>query len=271
MLDWIRTLGPVALSLAAALAVDRFADVKGLTPPLFRLDGELSPEARNARLIRRLLAGGVLAFVLWLGVFSPLSTVGQELEWDLSRIGVPDLFLLHGLFAFCVGSWYVLGFGGRARGAGSISGGWISQLGFKTQNLWREIGLGLVVGVGAWLAVLGILVGLAALIWSIAGEDALPKEPPPLIPWVAALPIGIRLLVSLSAGVVEETFFRGFLQPRTGIALSTAFFVLAHASYEQPLLLVGVTILSLAYAFLVKWRQNIWPAIAARYTGCEIR
>jgi membrane protease YdiL (CAAX protease family) len=28
-------------------------------------------------------------------------------------------------------------------------------------------------------------------------------------------------------------------------------------------MLVGIAILSLIYAFLVRWRQNIWPAIAA--------
>jgi len=73
----------------------------------------------------------------------------------------------------------------------------------------------------------------------------------------------VRLLISLSAGVVEETFFRGFLQPRVGILLSTLLFVLAHFSYGQPLMLVGIGTLSLIYAFLVRWRQNIWPAIAA--------
>ena len=31
----------------------------------------------------------------------------------------------------------------------------------------------------------------------------------------------------------------------------------------SPFLLVGVTLLSLIYAFLVKWRQNLWPAMAA--------
>jgi membrane protease YdiL (CAAX protease family) len=63
--------------------------------------------------------------------------------------------------------------------------------------------------------------------------------------------------------VVEESFFRGFLQPRIGIALSTAFFALAHLSYGQPFMLVGITLLSLIYAFLVRWRQNVWPAMAA--------
>jgi membrane protease YdiL (CAAX protease family) len=84
-----------------------------------------------------------------------------------------------------------------------------------------------------------------------------------VVPWIAGLPITVRLLVSLSAGVVEETFFRGFLQPRVGLVLSTALFVLAHASYEQPLMLVGITLLSLTYGLLVVCRQTIWPAIAA--------
>jgi membrane protease YdiL (CAAX protease family) len=84
-----------------------------------------------------------------------------------------------------------------------------------------------------------------------------------MVAWVAALPLVVRLGISLSAGVVEELFFRGFLQPRVGIALSTFAFVLAHLSYEQPLMLVGISMLSLIFAFLVRWRQSIWAAIAA--------
>ena len=75
--------------------------------------------------------------------------------------------------------------------------------------------------------------------------------------------IWTRLAVSVSAGVVEETFFRGFLQPRVGIGLSTALFTLAHLSYDQPFMLVGVALLSLIFAFLVRWRQNLWAAITA--------
>jgi membrane protease YdiL (CAAX protease family) len=96
----------------------------------------------------------------------------------------------------------------------------------------------------------------------VGGERALP-QPSAIVPWIAALPILVRVMVSLSAGFVEEIFFRGFLQPRIGIALSTAFFVLAHVSYGQPIMLVGITLLSLIFAALVRWRQTIWPAIAA--------
>lgn len=192
-----------------------------------------------------------------------MSTLGQEVEWDLAGMTTSRLFLLHMLLVVSLGCWYGLGFVGADFRRPIDALRWPTQFGFRAPAIGREIGVGLVVGIGAWLVTLGVLLGVALFLWQVVGEEALPKEPPPVIPWIAALPIWVRLLLSLSAGVVEETFFRGFLQPRVGIAASTVLFVLAHASYEQPLMLVGVALLSLIYAFLVKWRQNIWPAIAA--------
>jgi membrane protease YdiL (CAAX protease family) len=262
-LTWLRILGPILLSVATAWGLDFLMARSGMLPPYFQLEFAFSPEDRWARLERRLVAGGILTIVLWFGVFSPLGSLGQEVEWDLASLTAPQLFLLHGMLVFALICWYGLGFGGLSFRQVTAPVGWPAQLGFRAPVIGREIGIGLVVGVGAWLVTLGVLLGVALFLWQVVGEEALPKEPPPVIPWIAALPVWIRLLLSLSAGVVEETFFRGFLQPRVGIAASTALFVLAHASYEQPLMLVGVGLLSLIYAFLVKWRQNIWPAIAA--------
>jgi len=137
------------------------------------------------------------------------------------------------------------------------------QFGFVAPDVPREIGVGVLVGIGSWGAVLAVAILLGLLIMALGGEESLPKQPPALIPWIVALPVGVRILISLSAGIVEETFFRGFLQPRIGIFLSTLLFILAHFSYGQPFMLVGIGTLSLIYAFLVRWRQNIWPAIAA--------
>jgi membrane protease YdiL (CAAX protease family) len=139
----------------------------------------------------------------------------------------------------------------------------LAQFGYLAPSIPREIGLGVVLGVGAWVAVLLALMVIAGAIWALGGQDAVPKSPPALIPLIAGLPFAIRFLVSLSAGVVEESFFRGFLQPRIGILFSTGFFVLAHLSYGQPFMLIGIALLSLIYAFLVKWRQNLWSAMAA--------
>ena len=139
----------------------------------------------------------------------------------------------------------------------------LRQFGYLAPSVPREIGLGLLLGLGAWVAVLAALMVVAGAVWAIYGENAVPKAPPAMIPFIAALPVLTRFMISLSAGFVEESFFRGFLQPRIGIFFSTMFFVLAHLSYGQPFMLIGIALLSLIYAFLVKWRQNLWPAIAA--------
>jgi membrane protease YdiL (CAAX protease family) len=139
----------------------------------------------------------------------------------------------------------------------------LAQFGYLAPDIPREIGLGVLLGIGAWVAVLLALMVIVGALWALGGEKVVPNSPPALIPLIAGLPAGVRFLVSLSAGVVEESFFRGFLQPRIGIFFSTLFFVVAHLSYGQWFMLIGITLLSLIYGFLVKWRQNLWSAMAA--------
>ena len=138
-----------------------------------------------------------------------------------------------------------------------------AQFGFVAPSIPREIGLGLGLGLGAWVAVLAGIMVFALVLLGLGADELLPRQPPAMVPFIAGLPFMVRILISLSAGVVEEWFFRGFLQPRIGIVLSTVLFALAHFSYGQPFMLIGITLLSLIYGLLVKWRQNIWPAIAA--------
>jgi membrane protease YdiL (CAAX protease family) len=248
----LRVLGPLLLALAAVAAIDRSTLRRGLQPPGFepRRQGLASAAARRG------LALTAIGGVLWVGVFAPLATVGSELQPDFSQVHAGQLFLLHGLFAAALAIWYLLGFAGTG-------GSWTAQLGLRSGRLLPELAIGLAAGVGGWLVVLGVMVTLGSLIWALGGQDLLPQQPPAMIPWLAGLPLLMRLAVSLSAGVVEEAFFRGFLQPRAGIPVSTALFVLAHAGYQQPLMLVGVTLLSLLFALLVHWRQNIWAAVVA--------
>lgn len=268
---------PVILGIAGAFLLDRLCAVRGFLPPGFRVPW------------RRIAAGTILAGLLALGVFSPLGGLGiaQEETPDFSKIATPQLFALHFLMMGTLGAWFLLGYAGaagvtrtdtdlaRTDTDGSLEGApatppppslgsqFAAQLGFRAFNVWREIGLGVILGIAAWVAVLLALMGVAGVLWALGGEDAVPQQPPAMVPFIAGLPIVVRVLISLSAGVVEETFFRGFLQPRIGIVLSTAFFALAHLSYGQPFMLIGITLLSLIYALLVKWRQNVWPAIAA--------
>ena len=75
----------------------------------------------------------------------------------------------------------------------------------------------------------------------------------------------VQQMQGLSAGVVEELFFRGLLQPRVGLVFATVLFACAHLSYDQPFLLVGVSLLSVAYGLLVRWRQSLWAAMVAHF------
>jgi membrane protease YdiL (CAAX protease family) len=131
-------------------------------------------------------------------------------------------------------------------------------------RLRAELGIGLVAGVGAWAAVLAFML-ILGLVLMATGDGAMPGggEPAPLVAWLAGLPVAWRLGLSLAAGLCEEIFFRGLLQRRIGILASTAIFVLGHVSYGAPLMLVGLTLLSLIYALLARWRGNIWAAVVA--------
>ncbi len=254
MLDWeevLRLAGPAFLAVAGAVVVDRIAAARRLDPPGF------------AEPWRRWAAGAIVAGVFWVGVFAPLGQLGLPADIDYARLSPAQLFLLHGLFVLCLAGWYALGFAGHARPEAGHTLSWRAQLGLLSPAPAREIGLGLLAGMAAWALVIAALLALAGIVYLVGGEEALPKTPPAAIPWIAGLPVAVRVLLSLSAGLVEETFFRGFLQPRAGILLSTCFFTLAHLSYEQPFMLVGVTLLSFLFAALVRWRQSILAAVAA--------
>lgn len=250
---------PLLAACGTALAVDRLTESAGLTPPNFRIDVSDGATLPRAALLRS-LAMLLLAVVLWIAVFVPLAMLGQGPSVDPVELTVPQLFFLHAVFVVTLLVWFLLGFAGEGR---SLVASLAEQLGFRASAIPREIGIGLIAGVAGWLGVIASLLLVALLFYLVGGEEAVPSQPPEMIGWVVALPVAVRALLSLSAGVVEETFFRGFLQPRAGMVLSTVLFVMAHLSYEQAFLLIGVTLLSVLFAWLVRWRQNLWAAMTA--------
>ena len=234
---------------------------RGLLPPLFRRRphgaGEGPPPAR------RVAALLLLFVVLWGTTFSSLELLFSDAEREFQAPATPALFLIHGILMATLALWFVLGFVGPRRDGPAVAASPLRQFGLRAPSIAGELGLGVVCGVAAWAVVLTLLFSLGAMVWALEGEEALPRQAPEVVTWVAALPLGLRLAISASAGVAEELFFRGFLQPRVGIGLSTALFALAHLSYDQPIMLVGITLLSLAFAYIVRWRQSIWAAMVA--------
>lgn len=254
-MELFRWVSALVLAVVAAVAVDAAMQRRGRLPPRFRMlaADDVGP------LLRRVLAGGLLAGVLYLAVALPVAFVGSGVDRDLDSLAAPQLFTLHAVLTGVLALWYVLAYVPARPG----EVGWTAQLGLRAPRLAREVTVGVVAGFAIWAVVLVLLILLSALIALSGGEEALPDAPPELTLWMAGLPWPTRTAVALSAGLVEETFFRGFLQPRIGVAFSTALFTLAHLSYEQPLMLVGVTVLSLFFAGLVAWRQSIWAAVTA--------
>jgi membrane protease YdiL (CAAX protease family) len=249
----LRTVGPLLLAVAAALWADRAMERRAALPPRFSAT-VTSPDARW----RRAFGALVVAAILWASAFAPLSLIGVAPP-DPAQLTVPRLFLLHGLLAIALAVWWALGYLPRSADGPD----WRAAFGLEAASIGRELRVGSVVGVAIWLAVLLVLLLVAVLVGVLGGHEALPESPPTLVLWIGALPIPARVLVALSAGLVEETFFRGFLQPRIGVLASTALFALAHLGYGQPFMLVGVTLLSLLYAELYRRRGGVWAPIAA--------
>ena len=249
----LRLAAPVTLALIAAVAVDQLTRARGMDPP-----GYVAAPWRRASGL------AILATTFWIGIFLALGMVGLPAA-PFRPVPLPELFFLQVVFLAALLAWFLVGHAGALPPGVSLAAALARQLGFATPRPLREAGIGLGLGVLMWPALLATLLAAVALLVAFGAEELLPEQPPGLIVWIAALPIPVKLGLAACAGVVEEAFFRGLLQPRVGIGLSTLLFVLAHLAYDQPFMLIGITMLSLFFAALVEWRQNLWPAIAAHF------
>jgi membrane protease YdiL (CAAX protease family) len=122
--------------------------------------------------------------------------------------------------------------------------------------------IGISVGVGGWMItiVMAMLIGL--LLQATGVLDKAP-EPPAMIGWMANLALWKKVTIVLSAMTIEELFFRSFLQKRIGLIASTVLFALAHFTYGNPLMLIGVTVISLVIAITFYRTKNVVPGILA--------
>ena len=253
LLQALRLAAPLVLALLAAVAVDQLTHARGMDPPGFL-----------AEPWRRAVGLAVLATTFWLGIFFSLGMVGLP-AGPFQPVPLPELFFLQAVFLASLLVWFLAGHAGWLPPDVSLPGAFARQLGLAAHRPLREAGIGIALGVLIWPVLLASLLAAVALLVALGVEDLIPQQPPALIVWIAALPVPVKLGLAACAGVVEEAFFRGLLQPRVGIGLSTLLFVLAHLAYDQPFMLIGITLLSLFFAALVHWRQNLWPAIAAHF------
>lgn len=196
---------------------------------------------------------------LWLGAFLiglTLLVVSSALAHPTAKqlAGTPfySLFLMHAILViFLVGWWAATG---RPE--------WREFLNVRHERPAEVVAIGLSVGVGGWIFTILMAMGIALTLQATGVLDKAP-EPPAMIGWMAALPIWQKALIILSAMTVEEAFFRSFLQKRVGLIASTLLFALAHFTYGNPLLLIGVTMISLVIGVTFYRTKNVLPGVIA--------
>ena len=171
---------------------------------------------------------------------------------ELTTVPFWQLFVLHIILVFFLVGWWLLSRRPPIR----------QFLNLLPAEPLNATALGVAVGVGGWAITLSIAVAVGLILHSLG---MIPKDlqPPAAVPWMAALPFWQKGLIILSAMTVEEAFFRGFLQKRIGLVLSTIAFALAHAGYGEPLMLIGITVVSVIIGITFYRTKNLIPCIVA--------
>jgi len=200
---------------------------------------------------RRLLAALALAAILTVVVFYPLAggLAGAEESAALPRF--PALFLGHILLLLFLAGWWWLQRWPSPR----------TFLALALDHVPEDLRYGVWLGLGGWG--ITILVTMAAVMITPAGVAEPPHEVPEVIAWLVGLSLPRRLLIIFVAMTVEELFFRGFLQPRIGLAWSSLLFALAHANYGLPFMMVSVLTISLLIGYALRRRGRLLPCIVA--------
>jgi membrane protease YdiL (CAAX protease family) len=194
----------------------------------------------------------LLLFMLLLAVLVSGAAVRPATSRDLANMPFYSLFGLHAVLMLFLAGWWL------AAGRPDLR----EFLSIRHDNAGETVMLGIAVGVGGWIFTL-VTAGIVALALRSVGLIPDNPEPPAMIGWMAALPLWKKGLIVLSAMTVEEFFFRSFLQKRIGLIASTILFALAHFTYGNPLMLIGITIISLVISATYYRTKNVVPGIIA--------
>lgn len=196
---------------------------------------------------------------IWMGFFFALlgalvagAAMRPARARDLANAPFYQLFGLHAILVIFLIGWWL------AAGRPSL----MEFLNIQRGKNREAVMIGLAVGVGGWIVTISMAL-LTALILKATGLLPEDPQPSPMIGFMAGLALWKKILIVLSAMTVEEFFFRSWLQKRLGLLASTALFALAHFTLGQPLLLIGVAVISLVIGFTFYRTKNVVPGIVA--------
>ncbi len=204
---------------------------------------------------RRTLAMALLGAVLLLVVAIPFAgglVGGEPKTKELSLVSV---FAVHATLVFFLICYYALS--GR-RSFGEL-------LSLKSERPARDVAVGVGIGAVGWVLTIltaAVILGISYVIGGRKG-GAEQASVSPMIVWLVSQPVWVKIAIVISAMIVEELFFRGFLQPRVGPVAATLMFTAAHGAYGQPIVLVGILVIATVLAATFAVYRNVLPCIVA--------
>jgi membrane protease YdiL (CAAX protease family) len=194
----------------------------------------------------------LLGFLVLLAVLVTNAALTPATPKQLANVPFYSLFSLHAILVVFLAGWWL------AAGRVPLR----EFLNIRYERPAEVAAIGISVGVGGWIVTL-VFALLAAMLLKAVGLLEAPPEPPPMIGWMANLALWKKAAIVLSAMTIEEFFFRSFLQKRIGLIASTLLFALAHFTYGNPLLLIGVTVISIIISIAFYRTRNVVPGIIA--------
>ncbi len=206
---------------------------------------------------RRAVAMGLLGGVLLLTVAIPFAGGLAGAQPETKELSLVSVFAVHGMLLFFLACYFALS------GRRSVT----DFLRLRSEHPAADLARGAAIGLAGWLITIVtamVLLGLWFLVsHRLRGGDTGGEGIAPTIVWLVSRPLGIKLLIVASAMVVEELFFRSFLQTRVGPVAATLMFTAAHGAYGQPLMLVGILVISTVLSITFAKSRNVLPCIAA--------
>ncbi|HYH07844.1 MAG TPA: type II CAAX endopeptidase family protein [Thermoanaerobaculia bacterium] len=194
----------------------------------------------------------LLLFMVGLALLVTQSALTPVRAPQLTNVPFYSLFLMHAILVVFLAGWWAMS------GMPTLR----EFLQIRHERPSEVIAIGVSVGVGGWIFTI-IMALIAMLLLRATGVLDNPPEPPAMIGWMANLPLWKKALIVLSAATVEEAFFRSFLQKRIGLVASTILFALAHFTYGNPMLLIGVTTISIVISVAFYRTKNVLPGVIA--------
>ncbi len=242
------SVGFVLLVVAGSLGI-LLSFVQARSRAVFAEDGFVEPG-------RRAVAMGLLGSVLLLVVAIPFAGALVSGEPETKELSLVSVFAVHATLVFFLVCYYALS------GRRSIS----EFLKLSSERPVRDLAVGAGIGVVGWiLTILAavLILGLWHLVSPRFRGEAAGASVSPMIVWLVAQPVWVKVSIVVSAMIVEELFFRGFLQPRVGPVAATLMFTAAHGAYGQPLVLVGILVIATVLAATFAVYRNVLPCIVA--------